>query len=239
MKNFFAVCIIPLLVTYTATASAKEGVYITGKAGTSVVNLYGINSTFSADEIVNGHTTLPDRTKGVFGGGVAIGYDFNDQFQLPVRLELDTTFRGETDAKSGQDITAFGESVHINVKNQVRMATYMVNGYYDFHNSTAFTPYISAGVGLAHVKLKNNTIPVGFDINETLSASKNNFAWGAGIGAKYAVADNIAIDASYKYINAGKVSISKNNYAGDEHTSYYANTKAASNDFMLGITYAF
>ncbi|EHT0428623.1 adhesin/invasin protein PagN, partial [Salmonella enterica] len=79
MKKFFAVCIIPLLVTYTATASAKEGVYITGKAGTSVVNLYGINSTFSADEIVNGHTTLPDRTKGVFGGGVAIGYDFNDQ----------------------------------------------------------------------------------------------------------------------------------------------------------------
>lgn len=89
------------------------------------------------------------------------------------------------------------------------MTTYMVNGYYDFHNSTAFTPYISAGVGLAHVKLSNNTIPVGFGINETLSASKNNFAWGAGIGAKYAVTDNIMIDASYKYINAGKVSISK------------------------------
>lgn len=52
------------------------------------------------------------------------------------------------------------------------MTTYMVNGYYDFHNSTAFTPYISAGVGLAHVKLSNNTIPVGFGINETLSASK-------------------------------------------------------------------
>ncbi|HCL5271830.1 TPA: adhesin/invasin protein PagN [Salmonella enterica] len=239
MKSFFAVCVIPLLVTYTATVSAKEGGYITGKAGASIVNLYGINSTFSADEIVNGHTTLPDRTKGVFGGGVAIGYDFNDQFQFPVRLELDTTFRGKTDGKSGQDIIAFGELIHINVKNQVRMATYMVNGYYDFHNSTAFTPYISAGVGLAHVKLKNNTIPVGFDINETLSASKNNFAWGAGIGAKYAVTDNIAIDASYKYINAGKVSISKNNYAGDEHTSYYADTKAASNDFMLGITYAF
>ncbi|MDI5405275.1 hypothetical protein MJM25_30125, partial [Salmonella enterica subsp. enterica serovar Lubbock] len=42
------------------------------------------NSTFSQDEIVNGHATLPDRTKGVFGGGVAIGYDFYDPFQLPV-----------------------------------------------------------------------------------------------------------------------------------------------------------
>lgn len=87
MKNFFAVCIIPLVVTWSATASAKEGIYITGKAGTSVVNVYGINSTFSQDEIVNGHATLPDRTKGVFGGGVAIGYDFYDPFQLPVRLE--------------------------------------------------------------------------------------------------------------------------------------------------------
>ncbi|ECG1194229.1 adhesin/invasin protein PagN [Salmonella bongori] len=239
MKNFSTVCIISLLATYAAAAPAKEGPYITGKAGVSVVNLYGINSTFSADEIVNGHKKLPDSTKGVFGGGVAIGYDFYDQYQLPVRLELDTTFRGETDAKSGQDITAFGESVHINVKNQVRMATYMVNGYYDFHNGTALTPYVSAGIGLAHVKLKNNTIPVGYDINETLSASKNNVAWGAGIGAKYAVTDNIAIDASYKYINAGKVKISKNNYAGDEHTSYYTDTKAASNDFMIGITYAF
>ncbi|MCU7088077.1 adhesin, partial [Salmonella enterica] len=54
MKNFFAVCIIPLVVTWSATASAKEGIYITGKAGTSVVNVYGINSTFSQDEIVNG-----------------------------------------------------------------------------------------------------------------------------------------------------------------------------------------
>ncbi|EGI4850161.1 adhesin/invasin protein PagN, partial [Salmonella enterica subsp. diarizonae] len=121
MKNFFAVCIASLLVTHVVTASAKEGAYITGKAGASVVNLYGINSTFSQDEIVNGHATLPNRTKGVFGGGVAIGYDFYDPFQLPVRLELDTTFRGETDAKGGQDITAFGEPVHINVKNQVRM----------------------------------------------------------------------------------------------------------------------
>ncbi len=31
-------------------------------------------------------------------------------------LELDTTFRGETDAKGGQDIIAFGDPVHINVK---------------------------------------------------------------------------------------------------------------------------
>ncbi|EOA3147385.1 adhesin, partial [Salmonella enterica subsp. enterica serovar Anatum] len=51
MKNFFAVCIIPLVVPWSATASAKEGIYITGKAGTSVVNVYGINSTFSQDEI--------------------------------------------------------------------------------------------------------------------------------------------------------------------------------------------
>lgn len=70
MKNFFAVCIIPLVVTWSATASAKEGIYITGKAGTSVVNVYGINSTFSQDEIVNGHATLPDVPKAFLAAGL-------------------------------------------------------------------------------------------------------------------------------------------------------------------------
>ncbi len=107
------------------------------------------------------------------------------------------------------------------------MTTYMVNAYYDFHNSTAFL--ISAQALASLMKLSNNTIPVGFDINETLFASKITLPR-AGIGAKYAVTDNIMIDASYKYINAGKVSISKNHYAGDEHTAYDADTKAASND---------
>ncbi len=43
--------------------------------------------------------------------------------------------------------------------------------------------YISAGVGLGSCEISNNTIPVGFDINETLSASKITLR-GAGIGAK-------------------------------------------------------
>lgn len=63
--------------------------------------------------VMQRYLTVP---KAFFGGGVAIGYDFYDPFQLPVRLELDTTFRGETDAKGGQDIIAFGDPVHINVK---------------------------------------------------------------------------------------------------------------------------
>ncbi len=47
----------------------------------------------SADEIVNGHATLPDRTKGRFGGGVANGYDFGDPFRASSTLcGTDTTF---------------------------------------------------------------------------------------------------------------------------------------------------
>ncbi len=61
MKNFFAVCIIPLVVAVRYCISKEGSIYITGKAkGTSVVNVCGINSAFSGDEIVNGRTALPD-----------------------------------------------------------------------------------------------------------------------------------------------------------------------------------
>ncbi len=70
----------------------------------------------AGDEMVNGHATLPDRTKGVFGGGGCfIGYDFYDPFSF-------STFRtgyhfseGETDAKAGR-ILLHLVSRYINVK---------------------------------------------------------------------------------------------------------------------------
>lgn len=119
MKNFFVVCIIFFVVVWFVIVLVKEGIYIIGKVGIFVVNVYGINLIFSQDEIVNGYVMLFDCIKGVFGGGVVIGYDFYDLFQFLVCLELDIIFRGEMDVKGGQDIIVFGQLVYINVKNQV------------------------------------------------------------------------------------------------------------------------
>jgi outer membrane autotransporter protein len=113
------------------------------------------------------------------------------------------------------------------------MNTYMLNGYYDFHNESAFTPYVSASIGLANLKLENKTYEG--DDSDQISHSANNFAWGLEAGVKYDVNTNLAVDLSYKYINAGKVDASLT----DEGFSYTSKLKSDYNDIMMGMVYKF
>ncbi|EIT7422899.1 porin family protein [Citrobacter werkmanii] len=233
MKKTLIASSIALLAVYATSASASSGVYVSGEVGTSIINVKDKSITdtytYQGDSDV---TTLnfKNKNKSVFGGGVAVGYDFYDQYQVPVRMEFAAKFRG--DANSSQ---TFGDdSYSLKLKNKVRMDTYMVNGYYDFHNSSDFTPYLTAGIGLSHLK-SNITEEDG----DGISADANKFAWGVGAGVKYAITSNISIDASYRYVDGGKVTGSRTETAGNESDTISTSTKASSNDLMLGVSYKF
>ncbi|WP_299999539.1 outer membrane protein [uncultured Cedecea sp.] len=235
MKKTFIASTVAIATLYTCAVSANNGVYVTGELGSSVVNIHDTKADYS--EAVSGivdyrqTTKLSNTNKGVFSGGIAVGYDFNDQGKLPVRLELAAKFRGN--AEGSQTLTdEYGYSD--TVKNKVRMDTYMVNGYYDFYNSSDFTPYLTAGVGLSRLKHK-----ISDGSGESMSASANNFAWGVGAGVKYAVTSNISVDASYRYVDGGKVTNSRTDNFGSYTGTLDTTTKAASNDLMLGVSYKF
>lgn len=239
MKKTLAAATIAISALYACSASANNGIYVSGDLGLSIINMHDTRIDYS--ESSNGRVSDTDTTKfknthkGVFGGGVAVGYDFNDQYQLPVRIDFSAKFR--SNAESNQTFTDdFANSESI--KNKVRMDTYMVNGYYDFYNSSDFTPYLTAGIGMSH--LKHN---ISDEEGETMSANSNNFAWGVGAGVKYAITSNISIDASYRYIDGGKVTNSKTENWSDDGASgtntFKTKTKASSNDLMLGVSYKF
>lgn len=233
MKRIFAVSTLSVVCAYAGTVSANEGVYVSGKVGTSVVHVSGAKTRFIEEGDVIASPKVSSNNKGVLAGGIAVGYDFNAQYQFPVRVELDATFRAKGESNGHVVIEDYSDDMQI--KNKVQADTYMLNAYYDFHNSSAFTPYISAGLGMAHVKLKHKAIDS--DSDARMSGSANNFAWGVGVGTQYAVTENVAIDAGYKYINAGKVSASSYHAEGD--FGYKAKAKASTNDFTLGVTYSF
>lgn len=219
--------------TFSHAADNTNGFYVSGKMGTSIVSTHDAQSTYADNGITVLETKTANKNKGVFGGGIAAGYDFYDQYQVPLRLEVDMTFRGKgsSDGRVAYDID--GEQGVSNIDNKVRMNSYMVNGYYDFHNESAFTPYISASIGLANLKLENKTYEG--DDSDHISNSANNFAWGLGAGVKYDINTNLALDLSYKYINAGKVDASRT----DDGFSYTSRLKSYSNDMMAGVTYKF
>ena len=235
MKKTVIASTVAIATLYTCAVSANNGIYVTGELGSSIVNTHDTKADYSeaVAGVVNYRETtkFSNTNKGVFGGGVAVGYDFNDQYQLPVRLELAAKFRG--DAEGSQRLTDEDGDSEI-VKNKVRMDTYMVNGYYDFYNSSDFTPYLTAGVGFSRLKHK-----ISDESGEAMSANSNNFAWGVGAGVKYTVTSNISVDASYRYVDGGKVTNSRTENFGSYTGTLDTTTKAASNDLMLGVSYKF
>ncbi|EJQ6638379.1 porin family protein, partial [Escherichia coli] len=121
--------------------------------------------------------------------------------------------------------------------------TLMLNAYYDFRNDSAFTPWVSAGIGYARIHQKTTGISTwdygyGSSGRESLSrsGSADNFAWSFGAGVRYDVTPDIALDLSYRYLDAGDSSVSYKDEWGDK---YKSEVDVKSHDIMLGVTYNF
>lgn len=73
--------------------------------------------------------------------------------------------------------------------------SFLLNGYYDFQNSSAFTPYLTAGLGLARVKASFSlpSVPASGSDSDTV------FAYQIGAGCEYAINQTVSIDARYRY----------------------------------------
>ncbi len=132
------------------------------------------------------------------GGGVFVGYDFYYKFDVPIRTELEYALRSDW---TQSDSLYYG-GVNYDYDLRVNVQTLLFNVYYDFRNSSKFTPYIGVGAGLAFTRAN-------VDINAYNStgyahgygeAYATDFAWQVGAGVAYAINDNVSADLGYRYL---------------------------------------
>ena len=76
--------------------------------------------------------------------------------------------------------------------------TVFVNGYYDFHTGTIFTPYLGLGIGTAWVDSKGDVNGHGAGSN-----TETNFAWNVGAGVGIELDYNLSLDLNYRYAGFG------------------------------------
>ncbi len=113
-----------------------------------------------------------------YGLGVAVGAKKDN-----LRAEFEVNYlHNKVTGVQGQAISDISTSVY----------TYMGNAFYDFKNTTAFTPYLGAGIGVAHGKFYET-------INNT-STTDNTFAYQALAGVGYEVNKNNTVYAGYRYV---------------------------------------
>lgn len=134
----------------------------------------------------------------MYGGG--IGVRINPMFRTDItvdkinRLDID----GTNSAVPGLTSSAHVSSI-----------VGMMNGYFDINGVAPnmfgpFQPYLQAGVGFSRNDLSRTAFALGgASVASVSSHATTRFAWGAGAGVAYAVAPNLLVDLSYKYLDLG------------------------------------
>lgn len=110
--------------------------------------------------------------------------------------------------------------------------TTMANAYGDLGTWYGFTPYIGAGVGVAHVSAADFTQNFFAPVPAAGTGSKWNLAWAYMAGVSYAVTPKFNVDLGYRHINMGNVSTGMDDY-GNQLTFH----GVAADEIRLGIRY--
>lgn len=221
-----------LLTTAAATlfavnASAMEwNPYVSGNLTYSDINVDG-TQTYSGSPAVES-AEISDK---VYGFNMAVGAS-TDVLGGAVRGEFEYGY------KDGmrKDYSYKGTSSTAIAIMKADVQTYMFNAYYDIDTGTKFTPYVGAGLGIAHINAKSNyTDPANTTYNTYMSETEDNLAWQVSAGVGYALNDKVTLNAGYRYTDLGSVeTIGKS-----EAQSVYSKSDLDSHEVMLGARYTF
>ena len=251
MKNLLLVAIVA--TSFSGLTNANNGIYASLKSGISDTkmkdNKYDYYDSGEDYEFLLDYYQK-DQSKSIYPNiSAAVGFDFSKISRLNTRLELEYSYKNSTvfNPKSTHatilviapgDPDFYTEDIYphdINLfSHKLKSQSLMLNGYYDFKNKSKFTPYISAGVGMTYIKNDFYFI----DPDYSSSKTDHNFTWSAGVGTTYNVTDNVALDLSYKYVDAGKLKFS-GNIIGVDSGSGLTHFKLNARDYSLGIRYNF
>ena len=217
--------------SFSGLANADNGVYASLKAGASDTKIKNMSMQdwdgYSFTHDSQSKTLTPNLS-------LAVGYDFSTISDIDARAELAYTYVGSKTYHFNQ-ITDQSYVEETNATNKIKSQSIMLNGYYDFKNSSKFTPYVSAGLGMTRVK---GTYYNDYNFEDgEVSDSSTKFTWALGLGVAYNVWENVDLDLSYRYNNAGKFKF-KGAPLGESDISNI-NYKLQSNEYLLGLRYNF
>jgi opacity protein-like surface antigen len=203
-KNLLIIFVCVLASFFSASVYSAEGLYVSGNIGFATASDSDLK-----DSTVPGVTVNTEFDTGL-AFGAALGYDFNR-----FRVEGEISYQqNDVDKISAQGFL-------FDATGDAKALSFLINGYYDFVNRSAFTPYISAGLGFAQYEFNNlNISGLGFPGS---NEEDTVFAYQIGIGVGYAVTEKVTIDVKYRYFGT--------------EDSEYDTTEAefASNNFLFGV----
>lgn len=181
MKKVILVVALILVFGITANSTAvAKGPYVSGSLGLAI--------TSDSDAIgrVSGITETYEFDNGMVFG-FAVGYDLGN-----TRIEGEITYQ-----ENDMDRVSISGVGSVTIDGDASSTAFLLNGYYDFKNETAFITFVSAGFGFAEVEVSDIIVPGLGRIR--LSDDDKVFAYQIGAGIGYAMSEKVFFDVKYRY----------------------------------------
>jgi opacity protein-like surface antigen len=178
-----AACSLALAIGYCSRAQA-EGFYAGVQGGATFFNDDYTRVVIPPLPTIGSHTN--------FDVGWLAGASGGYEWPIGLALEEEFTFREshlDRVATSGGPIFTGGDAHSYSI---------MTNGYYRWHNSTPFTPYIGGGAGESTVVL-NNLHPAFGTGTGSFGGDDAVFAYQGIGGVSYAFSPRLSLAAEYRY----------------------------------------
>jgi len=223
MKKFLSIaaCVLALTMMVTGAAFAEDGgFYASIKAGGSFLDA----SKTGSNNATGTGASSKFKTDSAFVVGGAVGYDWMGS-DLPIRTELEYMYH--------DDFKYQYSDSNATLTNKINLQTVMLNGYWDFHNSSSFTPYINGGVGMAWV---NEKYSASSTLTAPSSSTTTNFAANIGAGVGWSLTESVILDLAYRYDyygNGKKVTATGTNSVTSQIKDI------ATHNVLLGLRYNF
>jgi opacity protein-like surface antigen len=119
-------------------------------------------------------------------------------------------------------VTGGGYSYNANVY----CLSFLANGYIDFVNSSRFTPYISAGIGIANVGVESDDDDYYCDgyscyDSDYYDDDDTVFAYQVGAGVAYAINKNMTLDLKYRFFATEDPNLYRSKAEFKSHNIYF------------------
>lgn len=223
MKKALSLLMVFLVAVMWSAPGFSADKYVSGNIGITWMSdtegdLLGLD-----DDIIDGELGFSSGLA-LFG---AFGCDYGDY-----RIEGELGYQNNDVDSADLFIADFydeGEDLDgtADLDGDITVLSLLVNGYYDIDLGGGVELSPTVGVGVAQVSMDDissdelEADDLGLDINET------TFAYQAGIGIGIPVADNIMLDARYRY------------FATTDFTMLVVNTNIESHSALLGLRVGF
>ena len=190
MRRFITSALVAAALAGPSLANAD------GDAGLYARLFGGINFLNDTDFNVLGAVNVDNEYDEGFVVGGALGYDYGKIWSFGgVRTEVELSYReNDIDVHS---VSALGGDQPSST-GDVSSTALMANAYNDFHNQTAFTPYLGGGIGYAWSDMSDFGIAA---IPNVLDDDDSGFAWQLGAGVNYAINKMLSLSVDYRYLN--------------------------------------